>query len=67
MSNDNFSLISQTDSKDTVKVMVEMDGNLGRTFQALAKANGLTYAEAARQMIRYCVKQQQSPNTTPSK
>ena len=67
MSANNFSLISQTESKDTVKVMVEMDGPLGRTFQALAKANGLTYAAAARQMIRYCVKAQKSPDNTPAK
>ena len=66
MSAKNFSLKSQTDSKDTVKVMVEMDGDLGRAFQALAKANGLTYAEAARQMIRHCVKEQKSSSSTPS-
>lgn len=66
MSANNFSLISQTESKDTVKVMVEMDGPLGRTFKDLAKANGLSYAEAARQMIRHCVNQQQSQDA-PSK
>ena len=55
MSNTPFSLKSRSDAKDTVKVMIEMDGNLGRSFKQLAKDAGLAYAEVGRQMIRHCV------------
>ena len=62
MSNTPFTLKSRQEAKDTVKVMVEMDGNLGRVFRQLADENKIAYAELGRQMIRHCVNDLKTEN-----
>ena len=60
-----FTPKSHSDNKDSVKIMIECDGPLGRKFGAIANECNVTKAELGRQMIRTCVDAYNVPTTQP--